>query len=97
MIHLRYCNGSFDEKKLVAYITSCKRNYIVQGQQACTLKNHTKPKSLDYWLRQFAENPDTKQAENSILDDLVNTGLFVIATGLLCPDSGRRVKGLRLA
>lgn len=96
MIHLKYCSGSFDERLLVSYIVSCGRNYIVQGQQTCKLDNHTKPQSLDYWLRQFAENPDTKQAENSILDDLVSTGLFARATDLLCPDSGRRVKGLIL-
>lgn len=96
MIRLRYCSGLFDEMELVAYIKSCKRNYIVQGQQACSLKNHTKPQSLDYWLRQFAKNPDTKQAENSILDDLVKTGMFVRETSLVCPDSGRKVQGLRL-
>ena len=38
--------------------------------------NHTKPYSLDYWLRQFAKNPDTKQAVNSVCVALVATGLF---------------------
>ena len=95
MIKLPY-GGQFDEKALVAHIKASGRNFIIQGQQALSLANHTKPQSLDYWLRQFASNPDTKQAENSVLDDLVATGLFRIEHNLDCPDSGRKCKGLRL-
>ena len=95
MIHLTY-GGQFDENLLVQYIVATGRDYIIQGQQTCSRINHTKPQSLDYWLRQFAHNPDTKQADNQVVDALVGTGRFVVTLRSLCPDTGRRVKGLRL-
>lgn len=95
MIHLPY-GGQFDENALVAYVRASGRNYIIQGQQAASFADHTKPHSLDHWLRKFAPNPDTKQAENSVLDALVDTKLFRISPSLICPDSGRRCKGLSL-
>ncbi len=96
MIHLTH-GGHFDGSLLVKYIISTERDYIVQGQQACSRMNHTKPQSLDYWLRQFAHNPDTKQADNETINALVRTGFFIIDNDLICPDSMRSVKGLRLA
>ena len=95
MIDLPY-GGAFEEHDLVAHIRASGRDYIIQGQQALSLDEHTKPQSLDYWLRQFGKNPNTKQAENSVLDALVATGLFEIIRTLICPDSGERCKGLRL-
>jgi hypothetical protein len=95
MIDLPY-GGKFDEKALVAYIKASGRNYIIQGQQSVTYANHSKPHSLDYWLRQFALNPDTKQADNKVLLALVGTGLFKISDSLECPNTGRQCKGLCL-
>ena len=95
MVDLPY-GGEFDESALVAYIRASDHDYIIQGQQAVSLADHTKPHSLDFWLRQFASNPNTKQAENSVLDALVATGLFRISGGLVCPDTGRQCKGLCL-
>lgn len=95
MISLPY-GGQFDESDLVKHIRASNRKYIIQGQQAVALKDHTKPNSLDYWLRQFGLNQDTKQAENTVIDALVATGLFKRASGLSCPDSGRPCKGLIL-
>jgi len=37
------------------------------------------------------------QAVDCVIDDLVATGLFVAQDRLLCPDSHRYCKGLRLA
>lgn len=95
MIYLPY-GGSFDEHDLVAYIRSSDRDYIIQGQQAVSLTEHTKLKSLDYWLRKYGKNANTKQAENSVLDALVATGHFEVSKKLVCPDTGARCKGLRL-
>lgn len=95
MINLPY-GGNFDEHDLVKHIKGTGRDYIIQGQQAVSLGEHTKLQSLDYWLRQFGKNPDTKQAENSVLDALVATGLFEIISKLICPESGKKCKGLRL-
>jgi hypothetical protein len=96
MIRLPY-GGQFDERELVTYIRASGREYIIQGQQAASKANHTKPHSLDYWLRQFAHNPDTKQAETRVIKALVGTGLFVSAERLQCPDSGKYCRGLKLA
>lgn len=95
MIRLSY-GGQFDEQALVKYIRATGRDYIVQGQQACTLAHHTKPKSLDYRLRRFAPNRDTKQADNAVVSQLVGTDLFEVVDGVFCPDSGRLCKGIRL-
>lgn len=95
MINLPY-GGAFDEHDLVDHIRASGRDYIIQGQQTVSHDEHTKPKSLDYWLRQFGNSPNTKQAENSVLDALVDTGLFEIISNLLCPDSSEPCKGLRL-
>jgi hypothetical protein len=97
MINLRY-GTPFDENVLIAYIRENSRDYIIQGQQACLFEMHTKPSSLDYWLREnYANNRNIKQAENSVLDALVSTGKFAIEEDLPCPDSGRRCKGIRLS
>jgi len=89
--------AGFLVSELVAHIQSTGRNYIIQGQQTCTLENHTKPSSLDVWLRTgFTTRKDVKQAVNQVVKALVATGLFEVAYNLTCPDSGWAVKGLRL-
>lgn len=88
--------GSFDVRDLVIYITTSGRDYIIQGQQNTSFVNHTKRRSLDYWLRERTPNRDTRQAENSVLDALVATGRFEIVDNLICPDSGEECKGVRL-
>ena len=88
--------AGFRVSALAAHIRSTGRDYIIQGQQHCALQGHTKPNSLDVWLRQNCTGQkDTKQAVNKVIEVLVATGYFEVAR-LLCPDSGRRCKGLRL-
>ena len=95
MITLR--DGSeFDEMELVTHIRNAGRRYIIVGQQIVTLDNHTKPSSLDYWLRQFTNYPDTKQADKILLDQLIETRLFEINEHLQCPDTDRMCKGIQL-
>jgi hypothetical protein len=94
-INLPYGSNSFDSNDLKEYIRRTGRNYIIQGQKACRRIDHPKPNSLDCWLRDnYARNPDTKQAVNQIIADLVNTGDFAEGD-FYCPDSGRRCKGIR--
>jgi len=85
---------SFSTDELKAHIIKSKRDYIIQGQKQCTLKDHTKPNSLDYWLRENY-NRDQRQALNSVISDLVNTGEFEEGR-FQCPDSGRKCKGIRI-
>jgi hypothetical protein len=88
--------AGFYVSELIDHIRSTGRDYIIQGQQNCTLENHTKPHSLDVWLREgFTNRKDTKQAVNQVVEALIATGRFEIAR-LPCPDSGRLCKGLRL-
>jgi hypothetical protein len=93
MIRLPY-GGQFNVYDLIKHIRASNRHYIIQGQQVASLADHTKPQSLDYWLRQFGLNENTKQAENSVVVDLVATELFRKDSNLICPDTGRRCKGL---
>lgn len=95
MINLKY-GGQFEENDLMDFIKSSGRDYIIQGQQVCSFANHTKPHSLDYWLRKHAHNPDTKQAENTVIEVLIATGHFKMEIKLHCPDKGTYCKGLRL-
>lgn len=95
MILLTY-GGHFSEKDLVEYIRKTDRNYLIQGKQASSIFNHDQPHSLDFWLRQFAHNPNIQQADIKVLDALVETGLFCISDDLLCPDTGKRCMGIQL-
>jgi len=89
--------AAFDPYDLVSHITASDLDYIIQGQDNCRLEKHSKPNSLDVWLRRnYTSRKDTKQAVNRLVQDLVATGLFTVEYGLRCPDSGRRCKGLRL-
>lgn len=69
---------------------------MVQGQTKVDLVDHTKPKSLDVWLRRrFPQLCNNKLADNYVLEALVNTGRFEIVKEV-CPDSGRLCKSVRL-
>jgi len=95
MIDLPYGSNSFDSGELEGYIRRSGRNYIIQGQKNCSRADHQKPHSLDYWLRNYARTPNTKQAVNEVIRALVDTGKFEEGE-FICPDSGRRCKGIRL-
>ena len=96
MIVLPYGNNSFNSDDLKEYIRRTGRNYIIQGQVARRRSDHHKPSSLDCWLRDnYAQYPDTKQAVNEVIDALVNTREFMEGD-FICPDSGRRCKGIRI-
>ena len=87
----------FYVEQLIEHIKKSNRDYIIQGQKNCSLADHTKPSSLDVWLREnFTENKDTKHAVNKVIQDLIETGRFEVAEKLLCPDSGQLCKGIRL-
>ena len=89
--------AGFRVSELVSHVRSTGRAYIIQGGQNVTLAKHTKPNSLDWWLRtRFATNPDTRQTARAVMNALEATGRFRKVGGLRCPDSGRSVKGLRL-
>ena len=95
-IRLPYGYSEFDSDDLKTHIRSTGRDYIIQGQVACSRCDHPKEKSLDCWLRDnYARNPDTKQAVNEVIDALVMTGDFEVGY-FICPDSGRECKGLRV-
>jgi hypothetical protein len=80
---------------LIQHIRESGRDYIIQGQTS-TLDKHPKPNSLDAWLRRkCTARSDTKQAVNSLVDQLIQTRLFRVER-LRCPDSGRFCKGIRL-
>lgn len=85
-------NGSVPVSRILALLF---KGGVVIGQQKAAKTKHTKPKSLDYWLREFGESRDTKQADKDFIDDLVKTGLFTRAK-VICPTTGRLCKGIEL-
>jgi len=90
--------AGFCVSELIDHIRSTGKDYIIQGQQQCTLENHTKPHSLDVWLRKgFTDRKDTKQADNEVVDALVASGWIEVEQGLICPDTGYPSKGLKLS
>ena len=95
-IYLSYARTTFESDDLASYIHNTGRDYIIQGQKACTMDMHPKTSSLDYWLRGLVPNRDTKQAVNEVIGQLVATGDFEEGR-FMCLDSGRMCKGIRLA
>jgi len=87
---------SFSIDYLITYLQETRKDYIIQGQRNCCLKEHPKPNSLDAWLRKnFTSRQDTKQATNDLLQQIVKTGPFRQGW-FTCPDSGRKCKGIEL-
>lgn len=95
-ILLPYGNSEFESNDLREHILNSGLSFIIQGQKACRRADHPKPRSLDCWLRDnYANCPDTKQAVNEVIEDLIATGDFEEGV-FLCPDSGRACKGIRV-
>ena len=86
----------FDAEDLKTHIERAGRDYIIQGQKKCVLRVHPKPQSLDVWLRKRCVQPDTMQAVNSVIKQLVSTGMFYEGK-FCCSDSGRSIKGIALS
>jgi len=97
-IFLPYANNKeIDVSILAKHIQESDYNYIIQGQKNVNYNKHTKPSSLDYWLRgKSISYKNTKQATNDVLKQLEDTDIFIIKHKLICPDSGRKCKGLIL-
>ena len=89
--------AGFDTDDLLNHMKSRGVSYIIQAQQNCTLDKHTKPSSLDVWLRKnYANNSDVKQATNDVIASLVRSGLFREGK-FRCPDSGNSgLKGIEI-
>ncbi|MHB9033374.1 MAG: hypothetical protein ACYC6L_10035 [Anaerolineae bacterium] len=82
---------------LLGELAIAGRDYIILGGTNCTLEHHTKPSSLDYWLRlRFPLHQDILLADKQVAKELVATGCFRTARYLRCPDDGRLCRGLRL-
>lgn len=90
-------NRQFNLALVLRHLVQVGRPYIIQGQQQVILREHTKPNSLDYLLREnCAQLRDTAQATNAVIDEICNTGLFVRMENIVCPDSGRECQGISL-
>lgn len=70
---------------------------IVIGQQKVSVVKHSKPGSLDYWLRKFGTPPNTKQADTKFVEDLLMMNKrFIQRTKIINPNTGRSCKGIEL-
>lgn len=90
-------NSSFNLALVIRKLITTGKPYIIQGQQQVSFENHTKPNSLDYFIRsEIAKSKDTAQATNDVINQICATGLFKINNALVCPDSGKKCKGIEL-
>ena len=89
--------AGFDAVELKDYMLENNLTYIIQGACKCTLNQHKKPKSLDYWLRKHknTQHVDTMQAVDKVIRHLVKTGLFY-EKKCICPTSGQPCNALVL-
>jgi hypothetical protein len=94
-IPLPHGNSALNTSTLISHIRSTGRDYIIQGQRNCAFGDHPKPSSLDYYLRNTIGPSDTKQATNSVINNLVATGLFVEGK-FECPDNNCKCKGIAI-
>lgn len=96
IIYSRY-GTSYDAYDLVDHIRESDKTYIIQGQQAHALGDHTKPSSLDVWMHKNGDpnKVHTKQVDNDVIEQLVRTGLFR-ESKFKCPDNGRVLKGIEI-
>lgn len=94
MITLRD-GGSFSVDALASKMSELG-GAMVLGPVKASLIEHTKPNSLDYWVRTNAAfRKDQMQAETRLIDQLVATGRFD-RIHMNCPTTGQRCMGLRL-
>jgi hypothetical protein len=97
MIPLSYEDTSFDVTKLVAHLKANGLQYIIIGQQRVVFDEHTKPQSLDYWIRSnIAKSTSTAQASVEVVSKICETKYFEFRTDLKCPDTERACRGLIL-
>jgi hypothetical protein len=73
-------NASFEITELLDELEKRKTNFIIIGAMKATLKTHTKPHSLDYWLRELSivKLKNTMQATKEVQNSIVNTGRFFL-------------------
>lgn len=90
-------NRTFHISTLIQHLINQRRDVIIQGQQSVTFDNLTKQSSLDYWIRaSVARKKNTKQAVNDVVNQICATGIFEAVDKLICPDTGRLCKCIRL-
>ncbi len=89
--------AKFNAVELKKHMQKNNLKCIVLGAEECTLAQHKKPESLDYWLRNHKNTryEDTMQAVTKVIGQLVNTGMFY-ETQCTCPTTGKHCNGLAL-
>jgi hypothetical protein len=70
---------------------------MIVGAQNHSYRSHTKPESLDYWLRSLVivQQRDTRQVCKSVLNEIVASGYFELGKRR-CPVSNVKCKALIL-
>jgi hypothetical protein len=85
--------GEFPFPALIRHVKTLPGKAIVIGAQKVSRRDHAKHHSLDYWLRDHANQPDQMQATRGLVDKIVASGKFQ-RVSVICPTSGRRVAAL---
>lgn len=98
--HITLVKGGSDAyflvSELINHFKKEKINYKIIGATLVTLSKHSKPKSLDVWLRKHKNvigHEDTCQAVSSVITKLISLNQF--SKGIRkCPTSNRMCKAL---
>lgn len=89
-----YSSESIDLVGLEAFLKA-QGGSIVVGAQNVVLQKHSRPVSLDVWLRNSSRHKDIRQVTQDVLDCLQRCGPFCVKP-VVSPYTGRNVLGLTL-
>ncbi len=96
-ITLPYANNAkFNSNDLINHFREQRMNYMIIGATQVTLQNHTKPKSLDVWIRNHPNvigYENTCQAVNNVVSQIIEHQSFSLGLRK-CPKSKRICKAL---
>lgn len=80
---------------IISYIRENDNKIIPIGAEHSAILDHSKPFSLDYFLRLLAKCPDTCQATENVIKQLLKYNFFRLSK-TKSPTTGRYLKTLKL-
>jgi len=87
--------GCFDDADLVHLLARTNGNQIVLGRVNTTFRNHPKPYSLCYWLRQRFGGSNDRLLTGAVLAALRDTGRYQFGR-VIDPVTGHPVQAIDL-
>ena len=89
-------NATIPIQDLIAHFRKNNLNFMIIGSTKATLQKHSKPNSLDVWIRthpNILKYKDTCQSVNTVISQLIKHESFSLGLRK-CPKSSRMCKAL---